>query len=391
MAITTRREMAEWLEEVMSHAYTELEERQRLEAGTSLLKTYLLEAHAGATAEHSNVLRILREAFSGQVLGERSQARVHETQEEFFFRVEATWASNSAEFYVDANDHRFWVLHSASNSVKADRILHRVIANDTHLDSAWLPMQMLERVSHMGVFKGLHLDYDHREVPDVEFDVPDAPVEYLKMQLWGNRARDVLRILRQPDAFANATTLSKVKIKYSLDHQVNEGSFSVDEVKWDGKITARGTSFQSHINLVNSIYRSYAENVRDVEEKFSLRYAAQAADAGNATPTLSGEPLSITFSRPIADLEKFLNAIFSGNEPFRLWGVPVSIGRNYFRVTAMDLHVTNRITFEVTPDFIRVYLPDGSCGNTVVRLYTNLQHYYDSKVILAAGGGETLF
>src|SRR6266849_6934537 len=200
MPITTRREMAARLEEVMSHAYTELEERQRLDAGTSLLKTYLLEAHSG-NAEHRDILRILRAAFSADVLGERSNAHIHETAEEFFYRIEATWASNSAEFYVDASDHRFWVLHSASNSVKADRILHRVIAHDSHLDSAWLPMQLLERVSYMGAFKGLHLDYDHRGVPDVEFDVPDAPVEYLKMQLWGNRAREVLRILRQPDAF----------------------------------------------------------------------------------------------------------------------------------------------------------------------------------------------
>lgn len=88
---------------------------------------------------------------------------------------------------MDASDGRFWILHSASNSVKADRILHRVIANDSHLDSAWLPMQLLERVAEMGIFKGLHLDYDHREVPDVEFDVDDAPVEYLKMHSEGEK------------------------------------------------------------------------------------------------------------------------------------------------------------------------------------------------------------
>jgi hypothetical protein len=382
--------MAERLEEVMSHAYTDLEERQRLEAGTSLLKTYLLEAHSG-NAGHRDILRILAASFSPEMLGQHSRANVHETQEEFFYRITAQWATNNAEFYVDASDRRFWILHSASNSRKADNILHRVIANDTHLDSAWLPMQLLERVADMGTFKGLHLDYDHREVPDVEFEEPDAPVEYLKMQLWGNRAREVLRILRQPDAFANATTLSKVKIKHYLDRDVDDDSFSLDEVKWDGKITARGTSFQSHINLVNSIYRSYSEKVRGFEQRFSLRFEEPAANQPHVHMTMDGEPLTITFSRPIGDLKKFMEAIFGGTDPFRLWGVPVSIGQNYFRVTAVDLHVTNRITFEIAPDFMRVYLPDGSCGNTIVRLYTNLQHYYDSQVILAAGGGETLF
>ncbi len=86
-----------------------------------------------------------------------------------------------------------------------------------------------------------------------------------------------------------------------------------------------------------------------------------------------------------------MEALFGGTDPFRLWGVPVSIGKDYFRVTALDLHVTNRITFEVAPDFMRVYLPDGTCGNTIIRLYTNLQHYYDSQVVLSAGGGEVLF
>lgn len=390
MPIQTRREMAERLEEVMSHAYTNLEERQRLEAGTSLLKTYLLEAHSG-NAEHRDILRILTSAFSPEMLGRHSNANVHETQEEFFYRITAQWATNNAEFYVDASDRRFWVLHSASNSRKADKILHRVIASDTHLDCAWLPMQLLERVADMGTFKGLHLDYDHREVPDVEFEEPDAPVEYLKMQLWGNRAREVLRILRQPDAFANATTLSKVKIKHYLDRDVDDDSFSLDEVKWDGKITARGTSFQSHVNLVNSIYRSYSEKVRSFEARFSLRFEEPAVNQPHAHMTMNGEPLTITFSRPIVDLKKFMESIFGGTDPFRLWGVPVSVGQNYFRVTALDLHVTNRITFEVAPDFIRVYLPEGSCGNTIVRLYTNLQHYYDSQVVLAAGGGETLF
>lgn len=389
MPATTRTEMAAHLEEVMSHAWTELEDRQRLEAGTSLLKTYLLEVHSSRRARHQDLLRLLQTAFSTDVLGARSQTRVHETDEEFFFRVEAQWAANNAEYYVDANDHRFWVLHSISNSLKADNILRRVIANDSHFDSAWLPMQLLERVTDMGAFRGLHLDYDRREVPDVEFDVPEAPVEYLKMQLWGNRARRVLELLRQPDAFANATTLSKVKIKHWLNQAEDEDSFSLDEVKWDGKITARGTSFQSHLNLVNSIYTSYAARVRVFEDKFSLRFGRVNRTNRNRT-TLSGEPLSITFSRPLPDLEKFLNSVFSGAEPFRLWGTPVSLGTNYFRVTALDLHVTNRINFEVAPDFMRVYLPDGSCGNTVVRLYTNLQHYYDSQVLLSAGG-ESLF
>ena len=34
--------------------------------------------------------------------------------------------------------------------------------------------------------------------------------------------------------------MSKVKIKHYLNPDVEEGSFSLDEVNWEGKITARG-------------------------------------------------------------------------------------------------------------------------------------------------------
>ena len=383
--------MAQHLEEVMSHAYTELEERRRLETQTSLLKTYLLEAHSESTGQR-DILRLLQTAFGREGLGERSEAHVKEGNEEFFYIVNAQWATNSAEFYVDASDQRFWVLHSTSNSTKTDRILRRVIANEPRIDSAWLPVQLLEQVADMGIFRGLGLDYDHRKVPDVDFEAPGAPVEYLKMQLWGNRAREVLETLRDTDAFAEATTLSKVRVKHWLDPAEDRDSFTLDDVKWDGKITARGTSFPSHVNLVSAVYRAYAERVKALESRFSVRYEmTQVANSRRTHYHVSGEPLNVTFSRPITDMEKFLDSVFSGAEPFRLWGTPVPLGEKYYRVTGLDLHVMHRITFEITPDFMRVYLPDGSCGNTVARLYTNLQHYYDSRVTMKSGAGETLF
>ena len=62
MPARNRREMAQHLEEVMSHAYTELEERRRLETQTSLLKTYLLEAHSESTGQR-DILRLLQNGF----------------------------------------------------------------------------------------------------------------------------------------------------------------------------------------------------------------------------------------------------------------------------------------------------------------------------------------
>lgn len=382
----TRREMARFLEEVMSHAYAQLEERQRLEADTSLVKTYLLEAHKLQSATHDQVLRKVRSGLVPEVLRTRGTTRVHETDEELFFNVEVRSGDESAVLYVDASNTRFWLVHSAGRSLFVDPIIQKLIANTYEFDSAWLPIQLLERVAQMGSLRGLGLDYDRRPVPDVDFELQTAPVQFLKMQLWGNRAGDVLRILRAQEAFPDSTTLSKVKVKYWLDRN-QDSLFSIADIKYDGKITARGTSFQSYITLLSALYRRYAERIQQCESQFEIRY--EVADGRRLS--ITGEPLNIIFKEPIRDLEVFCKKVFSGAQPFRISGVPVNLGRGYFRVAGIDLHVGKCVNFEISPDYVRVYLPPGSCGNSLARLYTNLQHHYQSLVEAKDGSDRPAF
>jgi len=178
-----------------------------------------------------------------------------------------------------------------------------------------------------------------------------------------------------------------VKVKHWLDRQNDENAFSLSDVKYDGKITARGTSFQSHISLVSNVSRDYSRNITEFETRFALHFEREQ----NGRITLTGEPLAVTFGRPIANMEVFLEKVFSGAAPFRLSGVPLNVRGQLYRVVAVDLHVSQTVTFEIAPEFMRVFLPRGSCGNTVARLYTNLQHYYDSTVELRTGGGVRVF
>ena len=378
--------MARTLEDVMSHAYAQLEEQQQLEAETSLLKTYLVEAHI-PDPSHDTVHEALEGIFDARRMGERGNSEVVETDEPFFFNVIVQRRGEESTFYIDASDHRFWILHSIDKSTPTDTILRRVVGIDNRLDFAWLPMQLLESLTHLGSFRGLGLDYDRRQIPDVDFNLPNAPVEYLKMQLWGNRAADILRTLRDQAIFAGSTTLSKVKVKHWLDRQRDENLFSLDDVKYDGKITARGTSFQSHLGLVTTVYRSYAAKIQEFERHYAIGYTVR----NGSRLKVDGEPLNIRFGQPIADLGIFVDSIFSASHPFRLWGVPTKVRHDYVRVAAVDLHVSQRVNFEITPNFMRIYLPQGSCGNTIARLYTNLQHYYDSLVRVYSGSAELNF
>jgi len=369
----------------MNKTYSTLLERQELEPETSLVKTYLMEAHLREDASFEAVHKLLATNFSNDVIGQRRSASVHQTRDDSLFTLTASYRREPITIFVDASNTRFWLLHSMNSSIALDWLVARIVRTSQGLDSAWIPADLLEWASKRGAFRGLGLDYDRRLVPDVDFEAPGAPVEFLKMQLWGNKAGDVLQILRREGAFPSETALAKVKVKYWLSRD-SDGEFSIDDIKYNGKVTARGTSFQSHITLVSDVYRRYAELIRTIEERFCLRWRLI-----DGRVDLQGDPINFFLSRPIQNLETFCTSIFSPFGPFRLWGVPIPLADDFYKVSALDVHAGSRIDLEIAPEFIRVYLQDGSCGNTLMRVYTNLQHHYDARIEAKDADGKRLF
>lgn len=385
MTVRNRRDMAQFLEDRMTRSYHALREEQRLPFETTLVKTYLVECHGADGAGQQALLGILRHDVAAVLRSERAEARVHETDEEGFFCLEVARGEDkvAVTVYVDASDPRFWMLHSMASSTEADWVFDRMVTGSPALDAAWLPAELLEFVVGLGSFRGLGLDFDRREVPDVDFESPEAPHQMFKMQFWGNRAADLFRLLRESKPFAEATTLSKVKVHFRLDGE-GEG-FTIDDVKYNGKITARGTSFQSHTALTTALYRQYRDRVRLLQEEVPLK-----ARSGDGRVSLSGLPVNIRFSGPIADVGRFCDSVFSCAPPFRLWGLPARVSGKCIRVTAVDLHVGGRLDFEIFEDYLRVYLRGGCCANTLLRLYTNLQHHYDATTRANLGDGRPL-
>ena len=383
--------MAQYLNDRMTKSYTELLEAKKLEVDTSLVKTYLIEAHVADTGErkyspHDKIEKLLQEIVETCRFTKVGKGHVSETEEEGFFEITfLTQQKKELTLFVDSSDARFWLLHSMDSSSMLDEILSKMISSNHRLDNIWIPTQLLEEMTNHGSFRGLGLSYDRREIPDIDFDSETARVEFMKMQLWGTNAKRVLEILREEDAFPNETTLSKVKIKFWSDGK-NSNKFTLDDIKYNGKITARGTSFESHITLTTDLYRKYSAEVRRIEKTYSIKHKVDGKGH-----RIEGQPINLCFLSGIKDIKEFLKHVFDCSFPFKLWGVPVELAEGYYRVRAVDLHVGSLVDFEINPEFIRVYLPSGACGNTIARLYTNFQHYYDAKVGISVGDDEPLF
>ena len=150
----TRRELGSMLEEVMNSAYSELHEHRKLRSKSNLVKTYLVEAHRLSGSKHTRVLNQLRSSLRTPVAAEFT-SRVLETDEEFLYTVKFRRRSGEISVFIDATDPRFWLAHSIDHSDDVDPIIRSVVAQAEELDFAWLPVQLLESISTMGLFRGL--------------------------------------------------------------------------------------------------------------------------------------------------------------------------------------------------------------------------------------------
>ena len=123
---------------------------------------------------------------------------------------------------------------------------------------------------------------------------------------------------------------------------------------------ARGDSFPLHQQVVADVIGRYRAFVEAVEAR-TTRFASPG-DAGGGT--MSGTPIEIEFSRPLPSLALLFDELFSSREPFRLWGLHRADDR-YGECDAVDLHVGACMRVEAQPQFLRVQVYEGACGNSV--------------------------
>ena len=159
---------------------------------------------------------------------------------------------------------------------------------------------------------------------------------------------------------------------------VDEHFGSITEfVSHDGRFMASGGDFGFHQAIVRRVVDRYRRFVEGAERR-ALRWVE--LPEGGARPF--GTPITFRFSRRIPDLDYFLDQLFSAREPFRLWGLPRHDGEGFAEVEAVDLHVGQRLRFDITNDWLGVYLFEGGCGNTIARLASNLQHHFDGALYI---------
>lgn len=372
----------------MQTAYPELRDRRRLEHESTLIKSYILEAapqavEADPRADKKGYARQLASIFAVPHQ-ESTNLRVMPKDEDGFYELKAAYRDHELTLYLDTiTNQRFWLGFSLSSSQLLDAWLDAAIQANSRLDHVWFWPAFLESVQKRGLPRGFGLDYDYRK-----FERSDADrTTYLKMQLWGGDETAALyNLLKTHQNFSDKVVLSKVRLKEFGD-QADGDLFAIQDVKYTGKFTTRGTDLSAHLATLTQVRNDYEKQVRDIEEKYALRWA----EAQRGHMSLEGFAIHFVpqdFLMPVRD---FCQAVFDGTAPFRLVGFLQELSDEHVIADVVDLHTGGELSFEVSPDLITAFLPAGACGNSILRFYTNLQHHFNVRFIVKADNGDLLF
>jgi hypothetical protein len=284
--------------------------------------------------------------------------------------IVAVW-SEEGSFLADVLTPRYWLLHTASSAAWAGKILRNAVGNSTAVDRCWFPWELLERLMRTGTRpKWFKSDF----LGDELLPSYNVAARRLRMQFEGDAAGDVLDLLaRSDERLRPAIALSQVATEVEAPLLGRNDELITNA----GRFVARGMSFELHVGFVGQALRGYGDLVRRTEERYGFTW--RSGDGGRGL-TYQGEPVVINLPREIDDMERFVAGLFAAREPFRLWAVPSFTSERYVEAEVVDLHVGQRFRMDISPELMRLYLPGSACGNTVLRLVTNLQHRFSASV-----------
>jgi len=392
--IKDRRDFGDAFNAAMAGADQSLRSIWQFGKDQNLPKSYLIEFHPKDN-HHTHNWTSNDLFLTLDRAGERLGASVRRTDDDSLLYLSHDEPNHSAEFIIDALNPRFLIFHTLSNAKATDRfILNRLTQHHQEFDLFWLPVSLLESVEQREQITGWEASFepllDGIEIPGAEeseeFDdevleqlealedeVPSGDHTRLRISVLRPNAMKKYRQLKYESEVFQHVPLSSILAERSnseLDTRARA------RIKWNGKITGRGTDFSAYSQIVNGTLDNYASVVTSLESRYSLGLDYCENSSGFR---MNGNAFCISFESEI-DVPSVVNAMFNCGPPFRLMGEPDKLSEDYYLIDAVDLHVGQPLAVEISPHLMRLYLYEGTCGNTIVRILRSLQHYVDSNL-----------
>ena len=373
----------------------ELGEKQ-LAKDSSLIKSYMIETQV-------NGIDTSRGIDDVDKLLKNSNWELSYLEDEGVYR--ATDAGSFVGF-IEVLSSRYFVLHTLKKTQSIDANLRNMVQDSAKLDFVWLAgnylnllwevlirEQMLQsfvafKFEHQGRFESYawdgEVESEREEIDDPDEEESDVPPTGQRSSTLaiGSYVWKVKTFL--PELQSVLPDFNAIKM---LRYPAASARGGYDFWDW-GKVTHRSTSFREGRDYLLSILDLYRQSTEEIEKRVWFQVERNTISDGSNAFSLQGTPVTFIFPNPleITTFQSFVETTFiRGQGPFRLWGDPIKLSDQKVHVYGIDLHLWQQIYLELTPSRFIVILPQGTCGNTIHRLISNIQRYLSPNITVYIG------
>ncbi|WP_405710913.1 hypothetical protein OG264_19035 [Streptomyces xanthophaeus] len=351
-------------------------EDKKLAAG--LQKSYILETVDGGNPTS---------ALSVESLFERSGLRARPLAKDNA-TFEISTELNERIALLEKVDNRYLALYTLLPSNQSDKLVRTAVASNPFLDHLWLSSQsflaLWARVldGNSGRRYG-KITFEHESIFEVS---EEESGEFLPDERRTSRFTmvDKLEVMSQKmnplqQEYAPLASITQMR----LPAQGRGGH----DLYYDGKVTNRSGSFIDHRAALHGVIDMYRSLTRSVERQL---WTSVGSD-GSILGANLGSVAEIVFSKRLPeDLFRrwIMNMFNNRRNRFRLTGYATWLSDVKVHANAIDQHLWQPLTLELTPERVVAVLPFGTCGNSVNRLVSNIQRFIDPRVTAYIGDRE---
>ncbi|MBM3299271.1 MAG: hypothetical protein FJY85_04890 [Deltaproteobacteria bacterium] len=292
---------------------------------------------------------------------------------------------------------RIVTLYSTMKSVDLDRWIRHLILRSPELDHVWLSgltfgvlWELVARLSRPHRFT--RLVFTHDSIFDI--DGASSELEEGEEETFQDSGEEELEqvIERRATSFRLIDRVGVIQEKLEALQKLYSPLYAISQMRFpspvgrgghdfydNGRVTNRSESFRDHRSHLLFVVRIYEQLLKSTEEQAWYSIQESVAVPGQFRKIV-GAPVVIRFQEPLTPsvFDYWIAATFKRKRNrFRLWGHPIRLGPTKVHVYGVDRHLWQPLFLELTAKGCTAIIPNGTCGNTVHRLVTNIQRYLD--------------
>lgn len=383
--IRTRHDMIRFFDGYSLQRKEELDERK---LKRPLVKSHLIEVLNG---QYTQTQEELQNVF-------RRRKVQLELLEQDLFRVLNLQMEQVG--FLERLHPRIVALYSTMRADEIDPWVRDLVRRSPELDHVWLSgltfgvlWRLVAKLSKPHRFTRLVFTHDsifdidssaselNEETGEDEIENPDSSDEDVhevtEQRITTFRVRDRICVMKEK--------LSELQKLYSPLYAISQLRFPSPAGRGghdfydNGKVTNKSESFRDHRSHLLFVVRIYEQLLRSTEERAWYSIQESVGIPGQFRKIV-GAPVVIRFQEPLSPnvFNYWISATFERKRNrFRLWGHPIRLGPTKVHVYGVDRHLWQPLFLELTAKGCTAILPNGTCGNTVHRLVTNIQRYLD--------------